>query len=85
MKLFLIQLCALGSFLVFYSNCEEMMKLVNLDEHCFQCLCHAASGCNLTFGCGEGYCGPFRISRVYWRDGANVTLPGDEPERNGGL
>ncbi|KAJ8931291.1 hypothetical protein NQ314_015814, partial [Rhamnusium bicolor] len=47
------------------------------------CLCYAATTCDLTLGCDKGYCGPFKISRIYWVDAGNVTLPLDDPERAG--
>ncbi|XP_041982001.1 lysozyme 1-like [Aricia agestis] len=53
----------------------------NLNETCLRCLCHA-TGCELSHGCSEGYCGPFYISRVYWVDAGKPTLPEDSPERN---
>ncbi|KAE8746700.1 hypothetical protein FOCC_FOCC006563 [Frankliniella occidentalis] len=40
----------------------------NLDAKCLRCICEAASGCNTTYGCALGFCGPFYMSRVYWRD-----------------
>ncbi|KAJ8984329.1 hypothetical protein NQ317_012548, partial [Molorchus minor] len=57
--------------------------IINLSRKCLRCLCHAATGCNLTLGCVKGYCGPFKISRIYWIDAGNVTLPEDDPERAG--
>lgn len=62
----------------------EIAKLQNLDEHCMRCLCYAATGCNMTFNCIKGYCGPYKVSRLYWKDAGEVTLPDDDPERAGG-
>ncbi|KAJ8959611.1 hypothetical protein NQ318_021797 [Aromia moschata] len=62
---------------------EGFPEIANYDRNCIRCLCHAATGCNLTLGCTGGYCGPFKISRIYWIDAGNVTLAGDDPERIG--
>lgn len=35
---------------------------------CLGCLCEAASGCNVTIGCGGGLCGALRITREYFID-----------------
>ncbi|KAK9885315.1 hypothetical protein WA026_010809 [Henosepilachna vigintioctopunctata] len=80
----LILLSVLGlSTIIIVCNGQEITNLVNLDHHCFRCLCHAATKCNLTIGCVAGYCGPFKISRVYWKDAGEVILPDDEKERAG--
>lgn len=63
---------------------DTVIKLPNLDEHCLRCLCYAATQCNMTFGCVKGYCGPYKISRLYWKDAGEVTLPDDDKERAGG-
>ncbi|XP_026292946.1 CLIP domain-containing serine protease B10 isoform X2 [Frankliniella occidentalis] len=55
----------------------------NLDAKCLRCICEAASGCNTTYGCALGFCGPFYMSRVYWRDGGKPVLPEDDPIRAG--
>ncbi|RZB39669.1 uncharacterized protein BDFB_012479, partial [Asbolus verrucosus] len=39
--------------------------------------------CNLTAGCNGGYCGPYKISKIYWKDAGEVILPDDERERAG--
>lgn len=62
----------------------DRLLLVNLNSHCFRCLCHAASRCNLTVGCDGGYCGPYKISKIYWKDAGEVILPDDEKGRAGG-
>lgn len=38
----------------------------------------------MTFNCVKGYCGPYKVSRLYWKDAGEVTLPDDDPERAGG-
>ncbi|XP_063243382.1 lysozyme 2-like [Bacillus rossius redtenbacheri] len=53
----------------------------NLDRACLRCLCEAASGCNETAGCHQGYCGPFWVSRIYWAEAGKVVFPDDDPER----
>lgn len=68
-------------FLKFLELFSDLPFLVNLDDHCFRCLCYAASKCNLTAGCEGGYCGPYQISRVYWKDAGEITLPSDQKER----
>ncbi|XP_044252933.1 uncharacterized protein LOC123003933 isoform X2 [Tribolium madens] len=52
-------------------------------QECFRCLCYAATKCNLTVGCDEGYCGPYKISKIYWKDAGEVILPDDERKRDG--
>ncbi|KAJ3625100.1 hypothetical protein MTP99_018665 [Tenebrio molitor] len=65
-------------------SAQDRLLLVNLNSHCFRCLCHAASRCNLTVGCDGGYCGPYKISKIYWKDAGEVILPDDEKGRAGG-
>ncbi|KYB26180.1 invertebrate-type lysozyme 3 [Tribolium castaneum] len=62
---------------------QERLQIVNLDAQCFRCLCYAATKCNLTLGCDGGYCGPYKISKIYWKDAGEVILPDDERERAG--
>lgn len=57
---------------------------IDIDDKCITCLCQAATGCDLKYGCKEGYCGPFRMSRVYWIDAGKLTLPNDDTDRIGG-
>lgn len=38
----------------------------------------------MTFGCVKGYCGPYKISKLYWKDAGQITLPDDDIERAGG-
>lgn len=57
---------------------------IDIDDKCMTCLCQAATGCDLKYGCKEGYCGPFRMSRVYWIDAGKPTLPNDDADRIGG-
>ncbi|CAG9564881.1 unnamed protein product [Danaus chrysippus] len=54
----------------------------NLTDGCYRCLCYISTLCDVSNDCSGGYCGPFNISRVYWVDAGNITLPDDEPERN---
>jgi len=70
------------NFLILVRN--EEYYLQNLDDHCFHCLCQAASNCDLNFGCQDGYCGPFRISKIYWVDAGKQVQPDDDPDRPGG-
>ncbi|XP_067011516.2 lysozyme [Anabrus simplex] len=55
----------------------------NLHRPCLRCLCEAATGCNMTIGCVTGYCGPFKISRVFWVDADRLVMPEDDPQRPG--
>ncbi|GJQ85132.1 hypothetical protein Trydic_g9077 [Trypoxylus dichotomus] len=45
----------------------------NLDSACFQCLCVAASNCDVEAGCELGFCGPYKISRSYFIDAVKGT------------
>ncbi|CAK9810660.1 Invertebrate-type lysozyme 3 [Anthophora plagiata] len=45
-----------------------------LSRVCLGCICEAASGCNVTLGCEESVCGPFRITWSYWSDAGKPTL-----------
>lgn len=45
----------------------------NLNSDCFQCLCNAASGCDLEAGCELGFCGPYKISVSYFIDAVTGT------------
>ncbi|KAL3272417.1 hypothetical protein HHI36_013899 [Cryptolaemus montrouzieri] len=84
MKNFLfIVLSAFVLSIVMNLNGQELTNLVNLDQYCFRCLCHAATKCNLSFGCVQGYCGPFKISKIYWKDAGELTLPDDDKVRAG--
>ncbi|XP_018319801.1 lysozyme-like [Agrilus planipennis] len=59
------------------------LYISNLDDKCIQCLCAAASACNLQAGCEGGYCGPFQIERRYWMDSGRPTVANDDPDRDG--
>lgn len=48
------------------------------------CICEAATECEVERQCIEGYCGPFKVSKLYWLDAGNVTLPLDDGQRAGG-
>ncbi|GJQ79680.1 hypothetical protein Trydic_g20621 [Trypoxylus dichotomus] len=37
----------------------------------------------MRLGCVKGYCGPFKISRLFWIDGGREVLPEDDVERAG--
>lgn len=60
------------------------MFVSNLDSKCLRCLCYAATNCNLGIGCIKGYCGPYKVSKIYWIDAGKPTLPEDDSERAGG-
>ncbi|KAK7869611.1 hypothetical protein R5R35_009985 [Gryllus longicercus] len=62
---------------------EAAAWLPALHRACLRCLCEAATGCDARIGCVKGYCGPFKVSRLYWMEAGNITLPNDDPERAG--
>ncbi|XP_054268441.1 lysozyme 2-like isoform X2 [Macrosteles quadrilineatus] len=64
---------------VAYSS--DSVFVSNLTPICLRCLCHAASSCNQTLGCIDGFCGPFQINRLYWRDAGHYVPPEDDPSR----
>lgn len=72
--------CLFATILFFHYS--KGTFLPNLSDACYNCLCHVSTECQLSHQCTKGYCGPFNISRVYWVDAGNVTLPDDDPERN---
>ncbi|KAG8315973.1 hypothetical protein J6590_061397 [Homalodisca vitripennis] len=74
---------SLGLFLATVVLQVSSVYVSNLTPICMRCLCHAASSCNLTLGCVDGYCGPFQLSRGYWRDAGLHVLPDDNPSRDG--
>lgn len=43
-----------------------------------KCLCYAASNCDTSLGCDEGYCGPYRLGKRYWMDAGRPTIVGDD-------
>lgn len=45
-----------------------------MSRTCFGCICEAASGCNVTVGCDDSVCGPFRITWGYWADAGKPKL-----------
>ena len=55
---------------------------VTVSRVCLGCICEAASGCNVTIGCDESVCGPFRITWGYWADAGKPTL-NDNAKENG--
>ncbi|KAM8712274.1 hypothetical protein ACLKA7_012746 [Drosophila subpalustris] len=61
-------------------NCEVIaFDVVNkpVTEDCLECLCETSSGCNATKICVNGACGIFRITRGFWVEGGQLTLPND--------
>lgn len=54
----------------------------NLDGQCMRCLCHASTVCNVTFGCSQGYCGPYYLYRDYWNDAGRLVLRDDDADRD---
>lgn len=53
----------------------------NLSTVCLRCLCHASTTCNITVGCQKNYCGPFFLTKEYWREAGRPTLKDDDPDR----
>lgn len=70
-------------FLIMETIAQDAVHLVNLNRQCMRCLCVAATECDITKNCDKGYCGPFKVSRLYWIDAGEVTLPNDDKERAG--
>ncbi|XP_076755004.1 invertebrate-type lysozyme [Xylocopa sonorina] len=67
--------CVLTLFLIY----EQQISIVGAEtvsRVCLGCICEAASGCNVTLGCDESVCGPFRITWNYWADAGKPTLDG---------
>lgn len=56
----------------------------NLSTVCLRCLCHASTTCNITVGCQKNYCGPFFLTKEYWREAGRPTLKDDDPDRTNG-
>ncbi|KDR06499.1 uncharacterized protein LOC110840589 isoform X2 [Zootermopsis nevadensis] len=52
-------------------------------ELCMGCICEATSNCNLTFHCTRGFCGPFLISQLYWKEAGRPVIPGDHQNKKG--
>ncbi|XP_046406548.1 lysozyme 2-like [Ischnura elegans] len=68
---------------VIFSACATGLFVSNLSDACLRCICQGTTGCNMTYGCAKGYCGPFYISRLYWIDADKPVLSQDDPERDG--
>ncbi|XP_066975786.1 lysozyme-like isoform X2 [Macrobrachium rosenbergii] len=55
---------------------------------CMNCICEAASNCNVSIGCfqpydGSYFCGAFGISLNYWIDAGKPIIKNDDPEKPG--
>ncbi|KAK6626518.1 hypothetical protein RUM43_003710 [Polyplax serrata] len=59
----------------------ENEYLPDLTPSCLGCICEATTNCNLTIGCLGQHCGPFFISRAYWKEAGSPVLYGDTPTR----
>ncbi|XP_033331203.1 lysozyme [Megalopta genalis] len=53
---------------------DTMTEALTISKTCFGCICEAASGCNVTIGCNESVCGPFRITWAYWSDAGKPNI-----------
>ncbi|KRT81214.1 hypothetical protein AMK59_6097, partial [Oryctes borbonicus] len=71
------------AYLQFIEQSTPAKYVSNLTPKCLNCLCHAATGCDMRLGCVKGYCGPYKISRLFWIDGGREVLPEDDAERAG--
>ncbi|XP_003708146.1 lysozyme [Megachile rotundata] len=60
--------------LLIYEQNELVTATETLSKVCLGCICEAASGCNVTLGCDESVCGPFRITWRYWADAGKPVL-----------
>ena len=43
-----------------------------VDQYCLDCLCYAASKCDLKHHCSGSVCGPYLISWGFWADGGKL-------------
>lgn len=43
---------------------------------CLNCLCELSTGCDINARCNSKICGPFAITKHFWKDAGNITLPG---------
>ncbi|CAG9564885.1 unnamed protein product [Danaus chrysippus] len=66
---------------LFFIGCADLSNL-NTTYGCFRCLCHVYTYCTISSECSDEYCGPFNISKSYWIEAGNITLQGDDPDRN---
>ena len=71
-----IAACLLPLLLI-YGQGIVTTESVTISKTCFGCICEAASGCNVTLGCEDSVCGPFRITWGYWSDAGKPTLDGN--------
>ncbi|KAI4469595.1 destabilase-related [Holotrichia oblita] len=55
------------------TNDDAGIYVSNLNSACYQCLCVAASNCDLEAGCDTGFCGPYKISKSYYIDATKDT------------
>ncbi|XP_017887289.1 lysozyme-like [Ceratina calcarata] len=66
--------CFFSLFLIHAQQVPVAGQDTLLSRVCLGCICEAASGCNVTIGCEETVCGPFRITWAYWADGGKPSL-----------
>ncbi|XP_054007809.1 invertebrate-type lysozyme 3-like [Hylaeus anthracinus] len=76
-----IVVCVLPVILI-YGQTQLPGGGVAISKTCFGCICEAASGCNVTVGCDESVCGPFRITWSYWADSGKPTLQGSNQDND---
>ncbi|KOC65902.1 Lysozyme, partial [Habropoda laboriosa] len=69
-------------FTIYVNTIEHQILVTGADTTlsrvCLGCICEAASGCNVTLGCDETVCGPFRITWNYWADAGKPSLEGKQ-------
>ncbi|CAB3252964.1 unnamed protein product [Arctia plantaginis] len=76
-----IPVCLFAVF-IFWITGSSGVYIPNLTEACYKCLCYVSTGCDFSHDCTGGYCGPFNISRIYWKEAGQIVLPDDDPDRN---
>ncbi|XP_063904539.1 lysozyme-like [Zophobas morio] len=50
-------------------------------SECLVCICEATTGCNFNYNCSSNaaICGPFRITRPYWKGAGSPTIKDESP------
>ncbi|KAK5645896.1 hypothetical protein RI129_004360 [Pyrocoelia pectoralis] len=71
----------LFSYFINYTFSKDIDTPVTMQ--CIHCICHATTACNLEQSCREDFCGPFGISREYWKEVNSPTvnrMPSSHPD-----
>ncbi|XP_043522476.1 lysozyme-like isoform X1 [Frieseomelitta varia] len=73
LNIFIITYLSFSS-LIYVTGQQASTGQEQVSKVCLGCICEVASGCNVTIGCDESVCGPFRITWAYWVDAGKPTL-----------